>query len=111
MPDCELFKGCFVDFINASRLHACPRKSAMRSQRLVRNQQSAWTPKQFEAGQNSLVFYFGTRQALAGGARNHELRALFPAAHILGCSTGGQIDNDDIGDDEIIAAAIDFAAT
>ncbi|HJZ21782.1 MAG TPA: FIST N-terminal domain-containing protein [Bradyrhizobium sp.] len=83
----------------------------MRSQRLVWNQQSAWTPTQFEAGQNSLVFYFGTRQALAGGARYHELRALFPAAHILGCSTGGQIDTNDIGDDEIIAAAIDFDAT
>ena len=36
---------------------------------------------------------------------------MFPAAHILGCSTGGQINNSDISDDEIVAAAISFDAT
>ena len=36
---------------------------------------------------------------------------MFPAAHILGCSTGGQISNDDVTDDEIAAAAICFDAT
>ena len=35
----------------------------------------------------------------------------FRAAHILGCSTGGQINNDDVNDDEIAAAAIGFDAT
>jgi hypothetical protein len=83
----------------------------MRSQRIVWNQQSGWTPKPLEPGHASLVFYFGTRQALACGTRYNELRALFPAAHILGCSTGGQIDDNDVGDDEIVAAAIDFDAT
>jgi len=39
------------------------------------------------------------------------LQKMFPAAHILGCSTGGQINNNDIVDDEIIAAAIGFNAT
>jgi hypothetical protein len=36
---------------------------------------------------------------------------MFPAAHILGSSTGGQINNDDINDDDIVAAAIRFDAT
>jgi hypothetical protein len=58
-----------------------------------------------------LVFFFGTRQALACGARYRELRAMFPAAHILGCSTDGQISNDDVSDDAIAAAAIGFEAT
>jgi hypothetical protein len=58
-----------------------------------------------------LVFFFGKRQALACGARYDELRAMFPRAHILGCSTGGQISNDDVTDDEIAAAAIRFGAT
>ncbi len=58
-----------------------------------------------------LVLYFGTREALSNGERYRELRAMFPAAHILGCSTGGQIRNDDISDDEIATAAIRFAAT
>jgi hypothetical protein len=83
----------------------------MRSQRIVWNHRTGWTPKQFEPGESSLVFYFGTRQALACGARYDELRAMFPSAHILGCSTGGQIDNNDISDDEIVAAAIGFDAT
>jgi hypothetical protein len=59
----------------------------------------------------NLVFFFGTRQALACGARYREMRATFPNAHILGCSTGGQIRNDDVTDDEIAAAAICFDAT
>ncbi len=58
-----------------------------------------------------LVFFFGRRQALACGARYRELRAMFPSADILGCSTGGQIHNDDVTDDEIAAAAIGFDAT
>jgi len=58
-----------------------------------------------------LVFFFGGRQALACGARYRELRAMFPDAHILGCSTGGQIRNDDVIDNEIAVAAITFAAT
>jgi hypothetical protein len=58
-----------------------------------------------------LVFFFGKRQALAGGDRYHELRAMFPHAHIVGCSTGGQIHNDDVTDDEIAAAALGFDAT
>jgi hypothetical protein len=59
----------------------------------------------------NLVFFFGARQALACGARYRELRAMCPDAHILGCSTGGQIRNDDITDDEIAAVAISFDAT
>jgi hypothetical protein len=58
-----------------------------------------------------LVLYFGTRQALADGARYDELRSMFPRAHLLGCSTGGQITNDDVVDDEIAAAALRFDAT
>ena len=53
-----------------------------------------------------LVLYFGTREALACGARYRELRGMYPSAHILGCSTGGQIRNDDVTDDEIAAAAL-----
>ena len=59
----------------------------------------------------NLVLFFGARQALADGDRYQELRAMFPNAHVLGCSTGGQIRNQDITDDEIAAAAIRFDAT
>jgi len=81
----------------------------MRVERLVWNARSGWTAAQ--EATPKLVLYFGTREALACGARFNELRARFPDAHILGCSTGGQINNDDVSDDEIVAAAISFDAT
>ena len=81
----------------------------MQSQQITWNPQAGWTP--IKAENVSLVFYFGTRQMLACGTRYNELREMFPAAHILGCSTGGQINNSDISDDEIVAAAVSFDAT
>jgi FIST-like protein len=48
---------------------------------------------------------------LASGTRYNELREMFPSAHILGCSTGGQINNNDVSDDELVAAAIGFDST
>ncbi|HVD83311.1 MAG TPA: FIST N-terminal domain-containing protein [Bradyrhizobium sp.] len=83
----------------------------MHSQQITWNPQAGWTPVKAETEKVSLVFYFGTRQMLACGKRFSELREMFPAAHILGCSTGGQISNSDISDDEIVAAAISFDAT
>jgi hypothetical protein len=58
-----------------------------------------------------LILYFGTREALACGARYRELRAMFPGAHLLGCSTGGQIRNTDVSDEEIATVALRFDAT
>src|SRR2546430_11597197 len=83
----------------------------MHSQQITWNPQAGWTPIKVEAEKVSLVFYFGTRQMLAGGERYNELRKMFPAAHVLGCSTRGQINNSDSSDDEIVAAAISFDAT
>lgn len=71
----------------------------------------AWTPGTGALEETSLVFYFGSRQSLSCGARYDDLRRMFPSAHIVGCSTGGQINNSDVNDDEIVAAAIHFDAT
>jgi hypothetical protein len=83
----------------------------MRVQQIVWNKQSGWSGVQHGPRDASLVIYFGSREALACGGRYSELRKSFPAAHIVGCSTGGQINNDDINDDEVVAAAIGFDAT
>jgi len=83
----------------------------MRTQHMVWNGRIGWTTAGPQPGETSLVLYFGTRQALACGARFEELRTIFPRAHLLGCSTGGQISNNDISDEEIVAAAIGFDAT
>jgi FIST N domain len=83
----------------------------MHSQPITWNPRAGWTPVKAEPAIVSLVFYFGTREMLASGARYSELRKMFPLAHILGCSTGGQINNSDVSDDEIVAAAIGFDST
>ena len=74
----------------------------MHSQQMIWKPDAGWTPIKAKPEAISLVFYFGTRQMLACGARYNELREMFPAAHILGCSTGGQINNNDISDDPCV---------
>jgi hypothetical protein len=83
----------------------------MRVQEIVWNKRSGWTAPTRESNENSLVLFFGTREVLASGQRYEELRGMFPDAHIMGCSTGGQINNNDVSDDEIVAAVISFDAT
>ena len=83
----------------------------MHVQQITWTTQAGWS--RFEAGPNdvSLVFYFGTREMLACARRYRELREMFPMAHIVGCSTGGQINNNDVSDDEIVAAVVGFDST
>jgi hypothetical protein len=83
----------------------------MHSQQMIWNSQAGWTPSAVNPEEVSLVFYFGPREMLACGKRYRELREMFPAAHLLGCSTGGQINNSDVTDEEIVAAAISFRST
>ncbi len=83
----------------------------MRVQQINWTKQSGWSGAEGPSKDASLVLYFGSREALACGARYDELRQSFPSAHIVGCSTGGQISKDDISDDEVVAAAIGFDAT
>lgn len=62
-------------------------------------------------GNADLVLYFGARSALADGERHRELREAFPRAHVLGCSTGGQLLGDEIQDVGVAAIAVGFDAT
>jgi hypothetical protein len=83
----------------------------MRAAQLSWSETAGWTVAPGDRFSADLIFFFGARQALACGARYHELRAMFPDAHILCCSTGGQIRNRDVTDDEIAGIAIRFDAT
>jgi hypothetical protein len=83
----------------------------MYSQQITWRLQTGWSSAVELPKEIALVFYFGARDVLACGARYRELREMFPAAHIVGCSTGGQINNSDVNDDEIVAAAIRFDST
>jgi hypothetical protein len=72
---------------------------------------SGWRGGNGNGSSADLVLFFGARQDLACGSRYREMRTMFPHAHVLGCSTGGQIFNDDVSDDEIAVAALHFDST
>jgi hypothetical protein len=92
---------------------------AMRTDELIWKKAQGWSRRSAanghrangDAPKTDLVLYFGIREALENGVRYQELRAMFPDAHIVGCSTGGQIHNNDVTDDEITAATLSFDAT
>jgi len=82
----------------------------MRTHQLSWNATNGWHAAGTDFANADLVLYFGLRSALADGARYRELRDLFAKAHVVGCSTGGQIRNDDVSDD-IAAVALRFDRT
>jgi hypothetical protein len=82
----------------------------MRTHQLSWSATQGWRAPGANYADADLVLYFGLRSALADGARTQELRAMFANAHVVGCSTGGQIRNDDV-DDEIAAVALRFERT
>jgi hypothetical protein len=58
-----------------------------------------------------LVLYFGDRQVLGEGGAHDELRQRFPSAHLVGCSTGGEILDRDIVSGGAVALAVHFEHT
>ena len=80
-------------------------------QQLSWQDRAGWRGGDIKADGADLALYFGTRQALANGSRYGELRAMFPGALVVGCSTGGQILGNEISDDRIAALAVRFSST
>lgn len=70
-----------------------------------------WQPSAGVRKDANLVLYFGTSDALRTDAWYGELRTMYPNAHIVGCSSGGQIQHAEISDIGIAAIAVEFAAT
>ena len=58
-----------------------------------------------------LVLAFGATPILRERARFHEIRQDYPDAHILGCSTAGEICGAQVFDDSLIVTAIQFEHT
>jgi hypothetical protein len=83
----------------------------MRAEQVSWGKAAGWARDSKILDKTNLVLYFGSREALANGARYEELRKMFPGAHVIGCSTGGQIRNDDVSDDEIAGVALQFDST
>lgn len=83
----------------------------MRAHLLSWKKDSGWTNGGNVPFVPQLVFYFGTRVDLETTDRYDELRKRFPESHLVGCSTGGQIRDDEVLDDEIAAVALSFDRT
>ncbi len=58
-----------------------------------------------------LVFAFGATDVIDNPKRFDELRSRYPDAHILTCSTSGEIVGEGVYDDSIVATAVGFAST
>jgi hypothetical protein len=86
-------------------------EQGVRSHLLSWTRGSGWTGNGGDPQPVQLVLYFGSRGDLENRQPYIELRARFPDAHIFGCSTGGQIRNDEVFDDEIAAVALSFRST
>lgn len=55
-----------------------------------------------------LVLYFGSGAALEDGTAGRVLREAYPSAHLLGCSTAGEICGTEVSEESVVATAIAF---
>ena len=62
-------------------------------------------------GDASLVLVFGSTELLRDGARMEEVRARYPGAPVLGCSTSGEICGTHVRDDSFAVTAVRFEHT
>ncbi len=85
----------------------------MKIEQLHWRRDGGWAPKPPGAlgGNAELVLAFGSTQALKDRALVDEVRAAYPRAHLLGCSTAGEICGTEVSDDSLVVTAVGFAHT
>lgn len=82
-------------------------------------EQKKWTEKNGWSGSSAdgikdsaqLVFVFGDRGILKNGSRLNEIKNFYPKAHILGCSTSGEIIGTEVMDGSVVITAVFFERT
>jgi hypothetical protein len=81
---------------------------------LVEQQQwtgaTGWTVTHAAGGMKAaqLVLFFGARELLADGKAFATIRSAYPEAHVLGCSTAGEICGTQVSERSIVATALRF---
>ena len=58
-----------------------------------------------------LVLFFASSEAMGHHSAIEQLRAMYPAAHVIGCSTAGEICGTEVADGTIVATAMHFEHT
>lgn len=66
---------------------------------------------QIEPDKATLVLYFGGREAIQSGEIYRSLATQYPKAHVVGCSTGGEIVGSEVHDNTVTSIALQFTAT
>ena len=70
---------------------------------------TGWSSPQSSLGQSAqLVLVFGSRARLEQSERREEIRAAYPNALTLGCSTAGEIHSTHVADDSLVVTAVCF---
>ncbi len=78
----------------------------------IRWQGNSWEPATFgQLSRAQLVLLFGAPAALKARAPFQEIQEAYPRAHILGCSTAGEIAATSVLDDTVVGTAIHFQHT
>lgn len=83
----------------------------MQTEQLTWTAGGGWRSSAAARNDAHLVLYFGSSDALGTEAWYHELHTRYPHAHIVGCTSGGQIQQTGISETGIAALAVRFAAT
>jgi hypothetical protein len=83
----------------------------VQTQQLTWKEHTSWQSTAGLCRDPHLVLYFGTSEALRTEAWYRDLRVRYPDAHLVGCTTGGQIQSAGISETGIAAVAFRFAAT
>ena len=83
----------------------------MQTEQLTWTASAGWQPGAGARNDAHLILYFGSSDALATEAWYHDLRVGHPNALIVGCTSGGQIQQSAISEAGIAAVAVWFAAT
>jgi hypothetical protein len=85
----------------------------MKTEQIIWKEDTGWLSVRGEGLKNNaqLVCVFGSTAICEGSKAFREIRELYPEAHILGCSTAGEICGTRIYDNSIVVTAIQFEST
>ncbi len=85
----------------------------MKLEQLLWSEQNGWqneTPEK-KITSPQLVLYFGSTGVLESGERYDELKKRYPNSNLIGCTTSGEIIEEDVFDDSVVVTAMEFAST
>ena len=89
------------------------RKFCMRIEQIRWMANSGWEPRQHGQLRDTaqLVMVFGDRTVFEKNGHIEEIKKSYPSAHLLGCTTAGEICGTQVSDQSLVATAIEFEHT